>query len=130
MNSRSKAFAERRARVVLPTPGGPHKIIECGLPEANARLSGLPAANKWVWPITSSIVFGRKASANGGGGVLSKRPLIDQSCLDKENHNGRPGQAGGGSIRQAIANRHKGNPRSFIRKIILISILIDIALNN
>ena len=90
MNSRSNAFAESRAKVVLPTPGGPHKIMECGLPEANARLSGLPRANKWVCPITSSIVFGRNASANGGGGVLSKRPLIEPSCLDKENDDGRP----------------------------------------
>ena len=76
MNFRSNAFAESRAKVVLPTPGGPHKIIEWGLPEANARLRGLPLANRWVCPITSSIVLGRSASANGGGGVLSNKLLM------------------------------------------------------
>ena len=73
MNSRSKAYAESLARVVLPTPGGPHKIIEWGFPDAKAKLSGLPSANKWVWPMTSLIILGRSSSANGGGGVLSKR---------------------------------------------------------
>ena len=32
-NSASKAEAIRRASVVLPTPGGPHRIIECSLPD-------------------------------------------------------------------------------------------------
>ena len=46
INSRAKALADNRARVVLPTPGGPHKIIECGLPEAKARFNGFPAARR------------------------------------------------------------------------------------
>jgi hypothetical protein len=69
MNSRSKAFAESLAKVVLPTPGGPQRIIECSLPEAKARLRGLPEANRWVCPMTSSMHVGRKASAKGGGGA-------------------------------------------------------------
>ena len=77
MKSRWKACAESRAKVVLPTPGGPHKIIEWGWPEAKARFRGLPAANKWVWPMTASMVLGRKASANGGGGcVLKSSPIL------------------------------------------------------
>ena len=38
MNSASKASAISRASVVLPTPGGPHRIIECGF----ARFEGEP----------------------------------------------------------------------------------------
>ena len=32
MNSQSNAWAVSLAKVVLPTPGGPHKIIEWGFP--------------------------------------------------------------------------------------------------
>jgi hypothetical protein len=50
-------IAISRASVVLPTPGGPHRIIECGLPDANATASGLPGASRCRWPMTSSIVL-------------------------------------------------------------------------
>ena len=46
MNSALNASAISRASVVLPTPGGPHRIIECGLPDANATASGLPGAEQ------------------------------------------------------------------------------------
>src|SRR5690242_8931274 len=59
------ASAIRRASVVLPTPGGPHRIIECGLPAANATASGLPGASRCRWPITSAIDRGRRRSASG-----------------------------------------------------------------
>ena len=72
MNSQSKASAISRASVVLPTPGGPHRIIECGLPDSNASAAACPA-QQMRWPITSSSVFGRKASASGWrGSVLNK----------------------------------------------------------
>ena len=32
--------------VVLPVPGGPHRIIECGWPDSSARRSGAPAPSK------------------------------------------------------------------------------------
>ena len=48
MNSASKACAIRRASVVLPEPGGPHRIIECGLPDSKARRSGLPGAEQML----------------------------------------------------------------------------------
>ena len=44
-----------------PTPGGPHRIIECGLPDSNASRSGLPGPSRCVWPTTSSSVRGRSA---------------------------------------------------------------------
>ena len=65
MNSESNASAINRASVVLPEPGGPHRIIECGLPAANATASGLPGASRCRWPTTSSIDFGRSRSASG-----------------------------------------------------------------
>src|SRR5262245_33298409 len=67
-NSASKACAIRRARVVLPEPGGPHRIIECGLPDSNAVRSGLPGPSRCFWPTTSSSVRGRSFSASGGTG--------------------------------------------------------------
>src|SRR2546425_3987378 len=71
MKSALKASAISRASEVFPDPGGPHRIIECGLPDANATASGLPGPNRWRWPTTSSIVFGRSRSASGGAGVAS-----------------------------------------------------------
>ncbi|MNS97599.1 hypothetical protein D3C72_1319380 [compost metagenome] len=76
MNSLSKAFAISRASVVLPTPGGPHKIIEWVLPASNARRSGLPTPSRCVWPMTSFRVLGRKASAKGWRGAVEKRSAI------------------------------------------------------
>ena len=46
MNCASKASAISRASVVLPTPGGPHRIIECSRPDSNATRSGLPGAEQ------------------------------------------------------------------------------------
>jgi hypothetical protein len=37
MNCASNASAMSRAMVVLPTPGGPHKMQLCGWPDSNAR---------------------------------------------------------------------------------------------
>src|SRR5690606_36223491 len=73
MNSHLNAVAVRRARVVLPTPGGPQKIIEWGLPDWNASLKGLPSPNRLDCPMTSSRVLGRSASAKGAEGSCANR---------------------------------------------------------
>ncbi len=65
MNCAPNARASSRASVVLPTPGGPQKIIECGLPAASATASGLPSPRRWRWPTTSSTRLGRNRSASG-----------------------------------------------------------------
>ena len=65
MNSSPNASAISRASVVLPTPGGPHRIIECGRPDSNATRSGLPGPSRCAWPITSSMFRGRIRSASG-----------------------------------------------------------------
>ncbi len=78
MNSALKAFAISLASVVLPTPGGPQRIIECGLPDANATASGLPGPSRCRCPITSATVFGRSLSASGAAGLATgKRSFAD-----------------------------------------------------
>src|SRR5437870_3279408 len=71
MKSALNASAINRASEVFPDPGGPQRIIECGLPDANATASGLPGPNRWRWPTTSSTVFGRSRSASGVAGLAT-----------------------------------------------------------
>ncbi len=56
---------QRNASVVLPQPGGPHRIIECTCPDSTARRSALPGASRRRWPTISSRVRGRMRSASG-----------------------------------------------------------------
>ena len=65
MKSASTDAAISRASVVLPTPGGPQRIIECMRPEASAEDSGMPGPTRWRWPITSDSDAGRSRSASG-----------------------------------------------------------------
>ncbi len=44
--ARRSASAIRRASVVLPTPGGPQRIIECASPDSNATRNGLLGAEQ------------------------------------------------------------------------------------
>ena len=46
MNSAFAPRATKRASVVLPVPGGPHKIIECGRPDSSARRKGAPVPSR------------------------------------------------------------------------------------
>ena len=75
------ASAIKRASVVLPTPGGPHRIIECGRPDSNATRSGLPGPSKCGCPTTSSIVRGRMRSASGTPVAV----VVNRSCIDWAN---------------------------------------------
>src|SRR5215470_17896341 len=78
MKSALNASAISRASVVLPEPGGPHRIIECGLCELKATSSGLPGSSRWRCPTTSRIVFGRSRSASGVAGFSTvNRSLAD-----------------------------------------------------
>ena len=63
--SSSMRWANSRARVVFPVPGGPQKIIECGIPCLSACHKGFPGANKCVWPTKASKVVGRRRAAKG-----------------------------------------------------------------
>src|SRR5690606_2026173 len=61
----SARVASRRARVVLPTPGGPQKIIECSAPCSSAVRSGRPGPSRCCCPAYSSSVAGRMRAASG-----------------------------------------------------------------
>ena len=68
------------ARVVLPTPGGPQKIMEAGSSFDRMR-SGLPGAEECSWPTYSSRVRGRMRSASGawsGGGGSAARGAVSK----------------------------------------------------
>src|SRR5690606_7254063 len=53
------------ARVVLPVPGGPHKISENTRPASMAFFSALPSPIKCCWPAYSARLRGRIRAANG-----------------------------------------------------------------
>jgi hypothetical protein len=64
-NSASAYRASNKARVVLPQPGGPHKIIEWTCPPSMARRSAAPCVSKRFCPTMSSSIRGRMRSASG-----------------------------------------------------------------
>ena len=59
------SWAKIRAMVVLPHPGGPHKINEAILPDLIIRERGPFSPNKWSCPTTSDKCSGRILSASG-----------------------------------------------------------------
>ena len=73
------------ASVVLPTPGGPQKIIDAGSSLSICMRRGLPGPTRCCWPIYSSSVRGRMRSASGAAwrvdagassGVPPKRLMV------------------------------------------------------
>src|SRR2546425_11086374 len=83
-NSELVRRAIRRARVVLPQPGGPQKSMEPRLSFSICTRRDLPEPRSFSWPTNSSRVRGRMRSASGwlaagtsglgaGGGNFEKR---------------------------------------------------------
>src|SRR6266851_215511 len=83
-NSELVRRAMRRARVVLPHPGGPQKSMEPRLSFSICTRRDLPGPRSFSWPMNSSSVRGRMRSASGwlaagtsgsgaGGGNFEKR---------------------------------------------------------
>src|SRR5690606_10728390 len=71
--------------VVLPTPGGPQKIMECGRRASNATRKGLSGPSKCDCPMTSSILRGRSLSASGAFAPAAaplNRSLSEKSLID------------------------------------------------
>ena len=66
--------ASRRAIVVLPLPGGPHRTMLARRPWCTMRPIGPAAASRWSCPTTSSNVAGRSRSASGRGACPANRP--------------------------------------------------------
>ena len=78
-NVMNRAFVVRAitfASVVLPTPGGPQKIIEGTTSRSIIPRSIFPSPTRCDWPTTSSSVRGRRRSASGtlSSGSPSVRP--------------------------------------------------------
>ena len=63
------------ARVVLPTPGGPQKIIEAIWSPSISRRSTLPSPSRCACPANSSSVCGRSRAARGWAVGRSKRVI-------------------------------------------------------
>ena len=64
-NSAFAYFASSSASVVLPQPGGPHRIIECTWPDSIARRNEAPSPSNRRCPTISSRMRGRIRSASG-----------------------------------------------------------------
>src|SRR5258708_1308212 len=79
MNSALVMWAMIWASVVLPTPGGPQKMIDPGSSRSICRRRGFPGARMCSCPTNSSSVRGliRRARGEGGGGVWNK--LMEES---------------------------------------------------
>src|SRR5437867_1768621 len=67
-------LAIKDARVVLPEPGGPQRIIECSSPVSIAARSTRPDPRRCSWPTISSSDRGRSRSARGAGVRLATAP--------------------------------------------------------
>ena len=57
-----------RASVVLPTPGGPHRIIDTRVPRSSIRRSAPRSPMSASWPTTSARFAGRIRAASGACG--------------------------------------------------------------
>src|SRR5688572_4890262 len=84
-NSARVRSAIRRASVVLPVPGGPHRMIDCSKSRSIISRRGRPGATRSSWPTISPSERGRIRSASGmvfgstGAGGSSNRLML--RCL-------------------------------------------------
>src|ERR1700757_201365 len=88
MNSDLVRRAIKRARVVLPQPGGPQKSMEARVSDSIWTRRGLPGPRSFSWPMNSSRVRGRMRSARGcraaevsGSGRVGKRLIRNRVYL-------------------------------------------------
>ena len=78
LKSTNSAWVRRammRARVVLPTPGGPQKIMEEIKSWSMSWRRIFPSPNRWRWPANSSSVSGRRRAARGCDWVRESKKL-------------------------------------------------------
>ena len=77
---------DSRAMVVLPVPGGPHRITDDSRSASMRTRSGLPEPSRCCWPTTSSSDRGRSRAASGarrarrsstaGAEQVGHRPMV------------------------------------------------------
>ena len=87
------ASASSRAIVVLPVPGGPHRIIDDSRPAATIRPIAPSAPVRCSCPTTSPARCGRSRSASGAsdeGPACADRPVRGQEAGHRRK--GRPSQ--------------------------------------
>ena len=68
-NCASKASAISRAMVVLPVPGGPQRMHECGWPDSKAMRNGMPGPSR--------LLLADDLAQRAGAGA---RPGVDGTC--------------------------------------------------
>ena len=73
MNSERVWLAMTRARVVLPTPGGPQNIMEGSRSEAIIRRRIFPSPSRCCCPAMSSRLSGRIRLASGSSSFVVNR---------------------------------------------------------
>ena len=66
-NCASKASAISRAMVVLPVPGGPQRMQECGWPDSKAMRSGMPGPEQVLLADDLAQRLGTQAFGEGTG---------------------------------------------------------------
>ncbi|MPN04877.1 hypothetical protein SDC9_152125 [bioreactor metagenome] len=74
MKAASVVEAINSAKLVLPTPGGPERMIALKLSASTARRRSLPGARMCFCPQYSSKVRGRIRAASGASAMRSLRP--------------------------------------------------------
>src|SRR5262249_50809873 len=95
-------LASRDASVVLPEPGGPHRIIECSSPVSIAPRSTRPGPSRCSCPTISSIDCGRMRSASGAAGRRVAPPRSASLNSSTSGPPGAPRGQPGGQERQVV----------------------------
>ena len=80
-NSECVRRAIRRASVVLPQPGGPHRIIEPRSSLSMATRNGLPGPSSACCPANSSSVRGRMRSASGAVAATASASILAKRLM-------------------------------------------------
>ena len=97
-NSRSVWAATTLASVVLPVPGGPHRIIDDSRSASISARSGAPGPSRCGWPTISSRVRGRIRAASGACWASHSRNAVST------------GSSGGGPARVLRAGTRRRLP--------------------
>ena len=109
-SSSPPAAASRRPIVVLPVPGGPHRMADRTVPAAAMAAIGPSPSTRCACPTTSASVRGRIRSASGRSGAAASSPAAPNRSVSA-----RPPAARRAGCRRPPASPHQSfrrlNPR-------------------